>query len=382
MSFRIFVSPIFALIAAFCLATTALAASVAPEISAPSAILMETSTGRVLYEKEADTPLPPASVTKIMTILLIAEAVDSGRITLGDAVPVSEVAASMGGSQVYLEVGEELSVRDMLKAIVIASGNDAATAMAEYIAGSTEGFVSMMNRRAGELGMEHTVFENCHGLDTEGHLTTARDIALMSIELLERHPWITEYSTTWMDSLRDGAFQLANTNKLLRSYHGATGLKTGSTGLAKYCLSASAQRDGMQLVAVVMAAPSTADRFQSAAKLLDFGFANYKKETFPIPPLSPAAVQRGTEEAVDTVCVPDSITLVTEKGETRSVTATPLPQEILIAPVEEGQTVGEVIFRLGEEELGRGRIVTARAVPRRTLFWQMLRYLERLTMAA
>ena len=367
------------LLALLCL--PAAAAPVPPEISAPSAILMESSTGKILYEKEANTPLPPASVTKIMTILLVAEAIDSGRISLDDMVTASETAASMGGSQIYLEVGESMSVQDLLKAIVVASGNDAATAMAEHIAGSTEGFVALMNQKAEELGMDNTTFVNCHGLDADGHLTTAHDIALMSAELLEKHPWITDYTTIWMDSLRGGAFELANTNKLLRSYTGTTGLKTGSTDLAKYCLSASAVRGDMQLIAVVMAAPSTAERFKSAAQLLDFGFANYEKTVLPVERLAPIPVEGGTLEEVELVCIPDSVTTVLEKGDTRVVDASVTVQQSLTAPVEEGQTVGEVIFRLGETELGRGRIVTAGAVPRRSVLQQFVRYLGMLTMA-
>ena len=258
---------------------------------------------------------------------------------------------------------------------------DAATAMAEHIAGSTEGFVALMNQKAEELGMDNTTFVNCHGLDADGHLTTAHDIALMSAELLEKHPWITDYTTIWMDSLRGGAFELANTNKLLRSYTGTTGLKTGSTDLAKYCLSASAVRGDMQLIAVVMAAPSTAERFKSAAQLLDFGFANYEKTVLPVERLAPIPVEGGTLDEVELVCIPDSVTTVLEKGDTRVVDASVTVQQSLTAPVEEGQTVGEVIFRLGETELGRGRIVTAGAVPRRSVLQQFVRYLGMLTMA-
>ena len=369
-----------ALLMVAALPLTALAAPVPPEISAPSAILIESSTGKILYEKDAVTRLPPASVTKIMTILLIAEAIDSGRISLDDMVTTSDNAASMGGSQVYLEVGESMSVHDMLKAVVIASGNDAATAMAEHIAGSAEGFVALMNQRAAELGMENTTFVNCHGLDTDGHLTTARDISLMSAELLEKHPWITDYTTIWMDSLRGGEFGLANTNKLLRSYSGTTGLKTGSTGLAKYCLSASAMRGDMQLIAVVMAAPSTAERFKSAAQLLDFGFANYQKQTLPIERLAPIPVDGGTLDQVELLCEPDSVTTVLEKGDARAVEAVTTVQERLTAPVEEGQTVGEIVFKLGDSELGRGRIVAAHAVPRRTVLQQFVKYLGALMM--
>ena len=370
-----------AAVTALTLTMSAFAAPVPPEVAAPSAILIERTSGTVLYEKNSHEKLAPASVTKIMTILLVAEAIDSGRISLDDMVTASETAASMGGSQIYLEVGESMSVQDLLKAIVVASGNDAATAMAEHIAGSTEGFVALMNQKAEELGMDNTTFVNCHGLDADGHLTTAHDIALMSAELLEKHPWITDYTTIWMDSLRGGAFELANTNKLLRSYTGTTGLKTGSTDLAKYCLSASAVRGDMQLIAVVMAAPSTAERFKSAAQLLDFGFANYEKTVLPVERLAPIPVEGGTLDEVELVCIPDSVTTVLEKGDTRVVDASVTVQQSLTAPVEEGQTVGEVIFRLGETELGRGRIVTAGAVPRRSVLQQFVRYLGMLTMA-
>ena len=229
--------------------------------------------------------------------------------------------------------------------------------------------------------MDNTTFVNCHGLDADGHLSTAHDIALMSAELLEKHPWITDYTTIWMDSLRGGAFELANTNKLLRSYTGTTGLKTGSTDLSKYCLSASAVRGDMQLIAVVMAAPSTAERFKSAAQLLDFGFANYEKTVLPVERLAPIPVEGGTLDEVELVCIPDSVTTVLEKGDTRVVDASVTVQQSLTAPVEEGQTVGEVIFRLGETELGRGRIVTAGAVPCRSVLQQFVRYLGMLTMA-
>ncbi|MDO5311127.1 MAG: D-alanyl-D-alanine carboxypeptidase family protein, partial [Clostridia bacterium] len=244
-------------------------------INAKSGILMEASTGEVLYEQNADERLPIASVTKTMTMLLIMEALDEGKISLNDTVTVSEYAASMGGSQVFLEVGEQMSADDMLKAIAVASGNDAAVAMAEFISGSEGAFVEKMNKRAAELGCTNTHFINCNGLDeTEEHYSTARDVALISRALIS-HKKIFDYTTIWMDSLRGGSFGLSNTNKLIRFYKGANGLKTGSTSTAKYCLSATAERDGMQLIAVIIAAPTTADRFSSASALLDFGFANF-----------------------------------------------------------------------------------------------------------
>ena len=245
-------------------------------INAKSGILMEASTGEVLYEQNANERLQIASVTKVMTMLLIMEAIDSGKISLDDMVTTSEYAASMGGSQVFLEAGEQMSVNDMLKAIAVASGNDAAVAMAEFISGSEGAFVEKMNKRASELGCENTHFINCNGLDeTPEHYSSARDVARISQELL-KHTKIFDYTTIWMDSLRNGSFGLSNTNKLIRFYNGANGLKTGSTSTAKYCLSATALRDGMQLIAVIICAPSTKDRFSSASALLDYGFANYE----------------------------------------------------------------------------------------------------------
>ena len=230
-------------------------------IEAESAILIEQNTGKVLYEKNANEQLRPASVTKIMSILLIMEALDSGKISLDTKISCSEKAASMGGSQIWLDETESLTVDEMLKAICVVSANDCVVAMAEYLAGSEEAFVEQMNNRAKELGMKNTVFKNCHGIDEDGHLTTSYDIALMSRELLKNHPSITKYTTIWMDSLRDGKSELVNTNKLIRTYEGATGLKTGSTSLALYNLSASATRDNLSLIAVVMKAPSTKIRF-------------------------------------------------------------------------------------------------------------------------
>ena len=244
------------------------------DIKAKSVILMEPNTKQILYEDNADEVLPPASITKIMSLLLVAEALDRGEITLETVVNASEYACSMGGSQIWLEPGEGMTVDELLKATVIASANDACVALGELIAGSEEGFVSMMNSRAKELGMNNTQFINCTGLDAENHLTTAHDVAIMSSELI-KHNIIKEYSTVWMDTLRDGKSELVNTNKLVRFYKGTTGLKTGTTSIAKYCLSATAERDGLSLVAVVMAGETSNDRFSGAKKLLDFGFANY-----------------------------------------------------------------------------------------------------------
>ena len=245
-----------------------------------SAILIEQNSGQVLYEKNAHEQLRPASVTKLMTLLLIFESLESGQIKLEDKVPCSQNAASMGGSQIWLDPREELSVNEMLKAMCVVSANDCTVAMAEYIAGSEEAFVDKMNQRAKELGMNDTCFKNCHGIDEDGHVTSSYDISLMSRELLINHPDITNYTTIYMDSLRDGKSQLVNTNKLIRNYKGATGLKTGSTSLALFNLSASATRDDLSLIAVVMKAPTSAARFDNARKLLDYGFKNYEYKQF------------------------------------------------------------------------------------------------------
>ena len=248
--------------------------STAPEIAAKSVILMECSTGKVLYENNADESLSPASITKIMTMLLIAEYLDNGNLLLTDKVTASEHAVSMGGSQIWLEVGEQMTVEELLKAVAVGSANDASVALAEHIAGSEEGFVGMMNEKAQTLNMTNTVFKNACGLDEDGHITSARDVAIMSCELL-KHDIIKQFTTIWMDSLRDGSTELVNTNKLVRFYSGATGLKTGTTDNAGCCLSASAKRDGMEIVAVVMNAESSNERFTGAKKLLDYGFANW-----------------------------------------------------------------------------------------------------------
>lgn len=334
-------------------------------VSGTSGILMEQSTGQVLYEFKPDERLPIASVTKTMTMLLIMEALDSGKINLDDMVSVSEHAASMGGSQIFLEVGEQMSVNDMLKGIVVSSGNDAAVAMAEFISGSEDAFVEKMNERAQELGCENSHFMNCNGLDETGeHYSSARDIAKISCELL-KHPKITEYTTIWMDTLRDGKFGLSNTNKLIRFYDGANGIKTGSTSTAKYCLSASAMRDGMQLVAVVLAAPSTAERFSSATKLLDYGFANYSivDNSIMKDPISPVKVVGGTADSLGLELGGD-VNFIVKKGNQSKVEQTmEIPEEIN-APVGKGEKLGEVIFKIDGEELARRDVVAAESISR------------------
>ncbi len=340
------------------------------EIDAPYAILIEADSKKVLFEKEADIQRPPASVTKVMTILLIVEAIDSGRISLDDEVQVSENAASMGGSQVFLEPYEVMSVQDMLKAIVVASGNDACVAMAEFISGSEESFVALMNERAEELGMVNTSFMNPHGLDEAGHYTTARDIALMSAELL-RHDWILEYTTIWMDSIRGGEFELANTNKLLRSYNGITGLKTGSTGEALYCISASATRDGLDLIAVILAGESSDERFLSAAKLLDFGFANFTSQKLSAGAISPVRIIGGKEDYITPIADPAEISIVLAKGEDASIEVkTEMPIDLL-APIEKGQIIGNVVYMSGGEEIGRANLIAENEVLEKSFLEQI-----------
>ncbi|MBR5539079.1 MAG: D-alanyl-D-alanine carboxypeptidase [Clostridia bacterium] len=325
------------------------------EIDCKSAILMEASTGRVLYEKNADEPLPPASVTKIMTLLLIMEAIDSGKIALTDKVTVSEYAASMGGSQVFLEPGETMTVEEMIKCVVISSANDCAVALAEFLYGSEESFVGEMNKRAAELGMLNTIFENTNGLDdtASNHLISARDIAIMSRELLN-HPLILNYSSTWMDSIRNGAFGLTNTNRLIRYYSGANGLKTGSTAKAKFCISATALRDNMQLIAVIMAAPTRDVRNNIAKQLLDFGFANYGLFIHKGGELEPIKVNGGTKESCKVSYQNMNITL--EKEKISKITCRYVLPEYITAPIEQGQKVGEAIFEYNGEKIAQTEV--------------------------
>lgn len=341
----------------FVFSPTVTLADTALELNAPSAILMEASTGQILYEKNSHEKLPPASVTKVMTMLLVAEAIDSDKIKLDDMVTCSEYAASMGGSQVYLEPGEQMSVRDMLKAVAVASGNDAACALAEHIAGSNEGFIALMNERAAQLGMKNTNFINSNGLDDPNHYTSAYDIALMSKELIN-HPLIFEFTTIWMDSLRGGEFGLVNTNKLIRFYEGATGLKTGSTGLAKYCLSATAKRNNMGLIAVVMAAPTSQKRFADASKLLDYGFANYAIANSLVTPeeLTPIKVQKGMTDTVETT-IDDKYNLLVSKAKLSKIEKKMTFAENVSAPIKAGEKLGEVEFFIDGEKIGATDII-------------------------
>lgn len=286
------------------------------KLESGSAILIEQHSGQVLYEHNIHEKLRPASVTKVMTILLIMEALDSGKISYTDKIPCSENASNMGGSQIWLDVREELTVDEMLKAICVVSANDCTVAMAEYLAGSEEAFVEQMNKRAKELGMNDTTFKNCHGIDEDGHETSSYDIALMSRELLNNHPDITKYTTIYMDSLRDGKSSLVNTNKLIRNYKGATGLKTGSTSLALYNLSASATRDDLSLIAVIMKAPNTKTRFAEAQKVLDYGFNNfeYKKLANKGDVVKQVSVNKGTEQSVNAILETDSGILIRKRS--------------------------------------------------------------------
>ncbi|MBQ9737460.1 MAG: D-alanyl-D-alanine carboxypeptidase [Clostridia bacterium] len=346
-------------------------------VTAPSALLMEATSGQVLYELNADEPLPIASVTKTMTMLLIMEALDFGKIKLSDKVQTSEYAASMGGSQIFLEPGEEMTVEEMLKAIAVASGNDAAVAMAEFIAGGEPAFVEMMNKRAAELGCKNTHFINCNGLDeTAEHHSSARDVALISRELL-KHPKILDYTTIWMDTLRNGEFGLSNTNKLIRFYKGANGLKTGSTSVAKYCLSASAKRDGMQLIAVVLAAPSSAERFASASKLLDYGFANYSvvNAADKIGSLDKLPVIGGKVDFVTPVA-DSNASFIVKKGNQDKIDVDISINEPLRAPLSKNQKIGTATMSIGGEKVAVCDILSAEEVSRMgvpTMFWQMLR---------
>ena len=321
-------------------------------LESKSACLIEQSTGLVIYDHNMHEQLRPASVTKIMSLLLIMEAIDSGKISLTDKVPCTEDAAAMGGSQIWLDVRETLTVDEMLKAICIVSANDCVVAMANYLEGSQEAFVTKMNEKAKELGMNDTCFKNCHGIDEDGHLTSAYDIALMSRELLSKHPDITKYTTIYMDSLRDGKSELVNTNKLIRTYNGITGLKTGSTSLALYNLSASATRDDLSLIAVIMKAPTTKLRFAEAQKLLDYGFSNYSYiklgdngDTVKSVPIS-----KGIKTNINATVENTSGVLI-PKGKEKQIEQNVFVQDNLSAPVYQGQKVGEITYTLNGETL-------------------------------
>ncbi len=338
-----------------------------PELSlnCRAACLIDQDTGTVLYEKNADQQMPIASITKVMTLLLTFEAIHDGRLTLDTLVPVSEHAYHMGGSQIWLEPGEQFTLDEMIKAICVSSANDAAVAVAELVGGSEQGFVQMMNDRAAELGMTNTTFHNACGLDTEGHLSTARDVAIMSRQILTTCPEVLHYTGIWTDTLRGGATQLVNTNKLLRRYNGITGLKTGTTGGAGVCISASATRDGLNLIAVVLGAPSSKDRFEAATTLLDYGFAAWRAAPLPAMEDRPLLIKvRGSaEESVplEYSALPESILMPKESAAELTAQLT-LPDE-LDAPVQQGQAVGMVRILAGESVLGEYDICAAADAP-------------------
>ena len=318
-----------------------------------SAILIEQNTGKVLYSYNAHEKLRPASVTKVMSILLIMEAIENGKINYDTKIPCSENAASMGGSQIWLDTTETLSVEEMLKAICVVSANDCVMAMAEYLGGTEEGFVKMMNEKASQLGMNDTTFKNCHGIDEDGHETSSYDIALMSKELLNKYPEITKYTTIWSDSLRDGKSELINTNKLVHNYQGCTGLKTGSTSQALFNLSASATRDNLSLIAVVMKAPTSAKRFKNASSLLDFGFANfeYKKMITKDDVVKSIKVEKGVVSEVKAIAKQDLGTIIT-KGNDFNIEQNIEMLEILQAPIKKGDTIGKITYTLNGETVG------------------------------
>ena len=346
-----------------------------PSISVPSAILMDQDTGTVLFEKNADEQRAPASVTKIMTLLLITEALKKGTLTWDTPVSVSAEAAGMGGSQVYLKEGETMTVDEMVKCIAVVSANDCCVAMAEAISGSNEAFIEQMNKRASELGMMGTHFNSCTGLDTEDHYTTARDIAVMSRELM-KHDEIKKYTTIWMDSVRDGAFTLSNTNKLVRFYEGATGLKTGFTSAAGYCLSGTATRDGLSLIAVVLGGETSDKRFEDAKALLNFGFSQFSLYKYQPDTPTPVKVIKGLEDSVRPILA-ESPAFLVPKGKEKDVSYTvKLPQSVA-APVDPGQKLGSIDYTLDGESIGSIDLIAEKNIPRVTfghLFFHFIQY--------
>ena len=353
-------------------------------VAGKSALLMDVATGSVLYESNAHEPLAPASVTKVMTMLLIMEAIDSGKIRWDDTVTASEAAAAKGGSQIYLKVGETMSVSDMIKSIAVSSANDCACAMAEHLTGSESAFVDMMNEKARELGMNDTHFVNCTGLDdgenAAQHRTSAHDIAVMSRELLKNHPDIKKFTTIWMDTVRDGAFGLANTNKLVRFYSGCTGLKTGFTSGAGYCLSASAQREGLELIAVVMGSETSQDRFGACRSLLDYGFANYALYTPEFTESAAVPVKLGQTDSIAAEPAGKTEILV-DKGQRNSIESEVILEESVTAPVSQGQRLGTLTIRSGQQVLAQVPLVAAESVSRLTDWDLAVRILRQVAMA-
>lgn len=337
------------------------------DVPCQAAILIDEDSGTVLYEKNADESRPIASITKIMTLLLTFEALEAGKVSLSDIVPVSEHAYHMGGSQIWLEPGEQLTLDEMLKAICISSANDAAVAVAEFIGGSEPVFVERMNARAKELGMQSTTFRNACGLDEDGHLSTARDVAIMSREMLLNHPEIENYCTVWMDTLRGGATQLVNTNKLLKSYNGITGLKTGTTGKAGVCISASASRDDLRLIAVVLGSSSGKERFAAATSLLDYGFAMFESALVPIPEDAPKTlpVQKGEEPALE-LCYTAPERCLAVKGQGSALQAEVELPQTLEAPIREGAVIGSLNIKNSQGILQSCPIIAAKPVDARS----------------
>ena len=354
------------------------------DIKGKSGLLMDVATGTVLYEKNSHEPLAPASVTKVMTMLLIMEAIDSGKIGWDDTVTSSETAAAKGGSQIYLKVGETMSVSDMVKSIAVSSANDCACAMAEHLAGSEAAFVEMMNTRAKELGMEDTHFVNCTGLDdgpeAAQHRTSAYDIALMSRELLKNHPDIKKFTTIWMDTVRNGAFGLSNTNKMVRFYSGATGLKTGFTSGAGYCLSASAQREGMELIAVVMGCETSAERFNACKAMLDYGFANFALVTADTEQKMEVPVKLGKEDSVLLEPGAEPKMLI-DKVQKSSVTTQVTLEESVTAPVSRGQRLGTLTVKAGDKILAQVPLVAKTGVERLSFGDLFVKIFKRVAMA-
>ena len=355
------------------------------ELKSPSAILMEASTGQVIYEKDADTSLHPASITKIMTLILIFDAIKDGKIGLDDEVTVSEYAASMGGSQVFLEAGEKQTVDTMIKCISMASANDACVAMSEYIAGTESAFVAKMNERATGLGMNNTNFVNCCGLDTDGHMSTARDIALMSRELITKYPQIHDYSTIWMDTIihstrrGDSEFGLTNTNKLIKQYEWATGLKTGSTGLAKCCLSASANKDGIDLIAVIMAAPDSKTRFAEAVNLLNYGFNTcdiYKDDGMPL--LENIRISKGKKDYVNCRYEKEFSYMFINPVNHEDISKELHINENIAAPVYEVDTIGTLEYYYNGEKIGSVNVISSENIEKADFLTQIKKVLGRL----
>ena len=330
-----------------------------------SACLIDQNTGLVLYDHNMHEQLRPASVTKIMSLLLIMEALDSGRISLTDQVPCTEDAAAMGGSQIWLDVRETLTVDEMLKAICVVSANDCVVAMADYLEGSQEAFVAKMNEKAKELGMNDTCFKNCHGIDEDGHVTSSYDIAIMSRELLVNHPSITNYTTIWMDTLRDGKSSLVNTNKLVRNYSGCTGLKTGSTSIALYNLSASATRNDLSLIAVIMRAPTSAIRFSEAQKLLDYGFNNYSVTSFGNKGdvIKEVKVNKGTSKAINAVLESDA-KILTKKSNNNEISQEIILDDVINAPIIQGQKLGEIKYSINGSVVMTVNLIADTNVPK------------------